>query len=82
MAEQIKHEASDMLTYREKSLYPVRGSLKIFSLALIIFYDGWLFQVNYKRTGWLLFQINFDVYLSISLVQSVFYSFSICFKQA
>ena len=38
---------------------------------MIIFHDGWLLQVNYKRTGWLLFQINFDVYLKRSFVESV-----------
>ena len=53
---------------------------------MIIFYDGWLLEVNYKRIGWLLFKINFDVYLKSSFVESVlinkscskcFYSFSI-----
>ena len=38
---------------------------------MIIFHDGWLLQVNYKPTGWLLFQINFDVYLKRSFVESV-----------
>ena len=28
---------------------------------------SWLLQVHYKQTGWLLFKINFDVYLKKSL---------------
>ena len=38
---------------------------------MIIFHDVWLLQVNYKPIGWLLFQINFDVYLKRSFVESV-----------
>ena len=74
VADWIKHEASDMFTYCEKSSNPVRS----FSYPLRIdYFLWWLLQVNYKQTGWLLFQINFDVYLKSSFIEAVL---SILFK--
>ena len=68
VADRIKHEASDMFTYCEKSSNPVRS----FSYPLRIdYFLWWLLQVNYKQTGWLLFQINFDVYLKSSFIEAV-----------
>ena len=69
-AERTKHEDFDMLTYREKSPNPVRGSFKNISYPLNIdCFLWWLIaSSNLQANQCLLFQINFDVYLKSILV--------------
>ena len=72
-AKRIKHEASNMFTYRGKSTNPVRGSLKNISYPLKIdYFLWWLTTLSKLQTNRMTaFQINFDVYLKSSSVEAV-----------